>query len=81
MNEFDIMEAIKRTSEIAVPVDSGSLLVVDPCYLDTATLERLTRPNERGLTAAVIVGTPHGDGFFGIEPAPVDGELCIFRAM
>ena len=52
-----------------VPVDSGHLLIVDPCHLPSDLVARLTRPNPHGVTAAVLVATPSGDGFY-----PVIGE-------
>ena len=52
-----------------VPVDSGHLLIVDPCHLPPDLVARLTRPNEHGVTLGVVVSTPSGDGFY-----PVVGE-------
>jgi len=60
MSEFDIAAAVERTTDKAVRVDSGTLLLVDPCRLDDETLERLTNPNEHVVTRAVIVPTPNG---------------------
>ncbi|SIR12931.1 hypothetical protein [Micromonospora avicenniae] len=58
-----------------VPVDSGRLLVVDPCHLPPELVARLTRPNEHGTTLAAIVGTPHGDGWYPVVGEP--GALAI----
>lgn len=52
-----------------VPVDSGRLLIVDPCHLPPDLVHHLTRPNACGVTTAVLVSTPSGDGFY-----PVIGE-------
>lgn len=50
----------------AVPVDSGNLLIVDPCHIDAGTLAAITQPNEYGVTAGVVVSTPAGDGWVGL---------------
>lgn len=52
-----------------VPVDSGRLLVVDPCHLPEGQVAALTAMNSRGVRRAVAVATPSGDGFY-----PVLGE-------
>ncbi|WP_225753969.1 hypothetical protein [Actinotalea sp. Marseille-Q4924] len=52
-----------------VPVDSGHLLIVDPCHLPPDLVASLTRPNRHGVTAAALVATPSGDGLY-----PVIGE-------
>ncbi|MBG6067863.1 zinc finger domain-containing protein [Micromonospora ureilytica] len=50
----------------AVPVDSGHLLIVDPCHLPPALVDALTRPNRYGVTLAVMLETPSGDGMFDV---------------
>ena len=63
MRDFDLKAAIERTEGCGIGVDSGCLLLVDPCYLPDDLLERLTN-REYG---AVIVPTGTGDGIFYAE--------------
>lgn len=50
-----------------VPVDAGMLLVVDPCHLPPDVLKQLVTPNKYGVTLAVMVKTPFGDGGYAVE--------------
>lgn len=59
----DIFAAIERTEGNPIPVDSGSLLIVDPCHLPAEILDRLTTSDAYGVTLAVVVPT-NGDGFY-----------------
>jgi len=61
--------AESETDHGAVPVDSGQILIVDPCHLPPEVYAALTAPNEYGITAATVVQTPMGDGLY-----PVLGE-------
>ena len=62
-----VVEAIERTEGLTrVPVDSGTLLVVDPCNLPAGLLEEITSPNEHGVTVAVAVAVG-SDGWFRVE--------------
>lgn len=53
-----------------VPVDSGTLLIVDPCHLPPEVLEAIARPNRHGVTLATVVATPLGDGMYGVYSTP-----------
>lgn len=59
----------------SVPVDSGTLLIMDPCNLPREVLRQITTPNENGVSAAVVVSTPMGDGFYRVVGTP--GALTI----
>jgi len=71
----DIAAAIKRTSGKFVPVDSASLLIVDPCHLPAGLLESLTKPNKYGVTLAVVVATM-ADGAYWVEEI-AEGEFSV----
>jgi hypothetical protein len=63
----DIAGAIERTKCSAIPVDSGSLIVLDPRHLPAKLLEKLTTPNSYGVTIAVAFSTVDGDGVYVVE--------------
>lgn len=50
-----------------VPVDSGQLLICDPCNLPPELVRALTSPNAYGVTVAVVTPTQHGDGAYDVE--------------
>jgi hypothetical protein len=59
----------------SIPVDSGMILVVDPCNIPKDLLRKLTTPNEHGVTVAALVNTPAGDGWYPVVGE--DGALLI----
>jgi hypothetical protein len=71
----DIQAAIERTKDGYVPVDTASLLVVDPCHIPAALLESLTA---EGL--AVVVGT-RADGVYWADFDDEHQELVVWRDM
>lgn len=58
-----------------IPVDSGRVLLVDPCHLPPDLVERLTSPNPYGVTVAAVVDTPTGDGLYPVVSEP--GALVV----
>jgi hypothetical protein len=61
----------------AVPVDTGRVLIVDPCHLPDSLVRSLTTPLEHDTPApAVLVPTPFGDGWYPIGRTDT-GELVI----
>lgn len=54
----------------SVLVDSGHLLIVDPCHLPPDLLQTLSTPNAYGYTPAVVVQTPMGDGLYEVQGRP-----------
>jgi hypothetical protein len=58
-----------------IPVDTGRVLLVDPCHLPPDLVERLTSPNPYGVTVAAVVNTPHGDGLYPLASEP--GALVL----
>lgn len=63
---FDLNEGIVRGVGCGIGTYTRCLLIVDPWYLPDWLLEKLTRPNEDGVTPAAIVPTG-GDGIFYAE--------------
>lgn len=59
----------------SVPVDSGRLLIIDPCNLPADLVAQVTTPNAYGVTVGVLVGTPTGDGWYPVWSTP--GTLSI----
>ena len=59
----------------AIPVDTGQILLVDPAHIPAALLRKLTTPNKYGVTAAVLVQTPVGDGTYRVFGEP--GALVV----
>lgn len=53
-----------------VLVDSGHILIVDPCHLPPELLRKLTTPNAYGVTVGTLVATPCGDGAYPVEGGP-----------
>lgn len=49
-----------------LPVDSGHVLIVDPCHLPDELVAALTSPNEHGVTVGVMAPTLVGDGLFPV---------------
>ena len=59
-----------------VGVDSGQVLLVNPCALPLKVLRQITTPNALGYISAVVVGTPGGDGLFPV--ASIEEDLVVF---
>jgi hypothetical protein len=59
-----------------VPVDSGHILIVDPCNIPPDVLHAITSPNAAGITVAVVVQTPSGDGSYPVDGSP--GSLTVY---
>lgn len=64
----DLVEEAITTGNDMVPVDSGTLLIVDPCHLPEDVLEKLITPNKYGVTSASVIQAPGGDGLFFVDP-------------
>ena len=48
-----------------IPVDTGRILLVDPCHLEDDMLTVLLEKQANGVTLGVIVDTAH-DGWFAV---------------
>lgn len=58
-----------------VLIDSGHILIVDPCHLPSALLAQLTQPNEHGVPLGIVARTPSGGGAYTVSGHI--GELVI----
>lgn len=69
LEEFD-PEEVENYIAGDIPVDTGRILIVDPCHIPVDLLMEL---QERGL--GVVFGTPYGDGW--IHAYSFDHELMV----
>jgi hypothetical protein len=62
-----------------VPIDSGRLLLVDPCHIPDDLLATLTTPNEYGVVVGVMLAVPGGDGDVKVwDEGEDDGMLTLW---
>lgn len=67
------MNVIRKTTDTDhgdIVVDSGCILLVDPCFVPDDLVNRLTTPDALGVKRAVVVATPHSAGEYNVASEP-----------
>ena len=60
-----------------VAIDSGTLLLVDPCHIPAEVLAAILTPNDHGVTAGFTVWTPGGDGWILGDSVLLDDGTAV----